>query len=299
MRTILAASVGLSSRSQLFHTTPASLGALLPREGLVIVLSPPGLACSSLRQLIPTPAHPSCIFPQLSRQSSLSGRPQSRSAHTPHCIHAPPPHPQSRWAGCRHPRREGRTLSPPREGGTVWQHAGLPSPTWQPLVDRNQAWWGWLLPDTHTQLSVIKAISYLRTGELQAGAATARIAGRESGCIWAEVGGGRRSKTALRLAWDEGCLGSEALLGARGSARSFLHKQGFTSSFPWALRVSSLQNIPQRCHLSSAGSFASPPRPAEVSIHRAWSGGTIGYPSLQLCWEIPEKLPSCQGSRSL
>lgn len=53
MRTILAASICLSSCSQLFHTTPASLAALLPQEGLVIVLSPPGLACSSLPQLIP------------------------------------------------------------------------------------------------------------------------------------------------------------------------------------------------------------------------------------------------------
>ena len=187
MRTMSAASICLSSRSQLFHTTPASLAALLLQEGLVIVLSPPGP-----RLLFPTPAHPSCIFPQLSRQSSLRGRPQSHSAHTPHCIHAPPPHPQSRWAGCRHPRREGRTLSPPREGGTAWQRTGPPSPTWQPLVDRSQAWWGWLLPDTHTQLSVIKAISHLRTGELQAGAATAGIA-------WGSVLGGRVGTSGQRL----------------------------------------------------------------------------------------------------
>lgn len=77
-------------------------------------------------------------------------------------------------------------------------------------------------------------------------------------------------------------MGSEALLGAGGSARSFWHKR-HTSSFLCTLRISSLQSTPKRWHLSPAGSFASL-HPLEVSVSRAWSGDAIGCLSLWLCW---------------
>ena len=63
-----------------------------------------------------------------------------------------------------------------------------------PLFDRHRAWWDWLLPEAHIRHWIIKAISHLPSGELQAGAhswhGSGLSAGRESGQdIWAEVGG--------------------------------------------------------------------------------------------------------------
>lgn len=166
------------------HTTPASLAAFLFPESLVIVLSTPGP-----RLLFPAPAPPSCISPHLSRQSCLMGQPQSHSAHIPAASTLLHPT-QSTQAGTLEGKEESGHH--PDDGGQCGKRAGPPSPTWQPLVNRNRAWWSWLLPEAHTQLSVIKAISHLRTGELQAGAAAA-------GNAWGLVLGGRVGTSGQKL----------------------------------------------------------------------------------------------------
>lgn len=93
------------------------------------------------------------------------------------------------------PEVKGELGLRPGEGrgwhGSVQDH---PRQVGTPVFHRHRAWWGWLLPEAHTRRWVIKAISHLPSGELQAGAhswhGSGLSAGRGSGQdIWAGAGG--------------------------------------------------------------------------------------------------------------
>lgn len=168
------------------HTTPASLAAFLFQESLVIVLSTPGP-----RLLFPAPAPPAS--PHASQDKAVSWarlRATLRTFPTASTFLHPTLRAHRQAAGTLEGKEESGHH--PDDGGQCGKRAGLPSPTWQSLVNRNRAWWGWLLPESHTRLSVIKAISHLRTGELQAGAAAA---GNASGLVL----GGRVGTSGQKL----------------------------------------------------------------------------------------------------
>lgn len=289
MRTISVGSFCLSSCSQLSPYYPSFFGSLS-------LSGEPGHCPEHpwASPAVPCPSSSLLHFPT-SLKTKLSHGPASEPlcAHS-RCIHIPAA------STLLHPTQagtlEGKEESGhhPDDGGQCGKRAGPPSPTWQPLVNRNRAWWSWLLPEAHTRLSVIKAISHLRTGELQAGAAAA-------GNAWGLVLGGRVGTSGQKLEGAEdqrlpsvwpgrkGVQGSEELLSAIGGARGFFHKQRFSFLFSMGTESLRLVKHPHRCHLSPAGSFASPPLQkhtlAELGV-RGLQGARL---SLQLCWEHPRE----------
>ena len=279
MRTISVGSFCLSSCSQLSPYYPSFFGSLS-------LSGEPGHCPEHpwASPAVPCPSSSLLHFPT-SLKTKLSHGPASEPlcAHS-RCIHIPAAstllHPtQSTQAGTLEGKEESGHH--PDDGGQCGKRAGPPSPTWQPLVNRNRAWWSWLLPEAHTRLSVIKAISHLRTGELQAGAAAA-------GNAWGLVLGGRVGTSGQKLEGAEdqrlpsvwpgrkGVRGSEELLSAIGGARGFFHKQRFSFLFSMGRESQACETSPQMPSVSSW--ILCFPSPAEAYIGRAWSKGTTGCP---------------------